>query len=123
MAETTGFVQELKWSVADAAVIALIGDDPSNCEAFTVVLDPADSDATLSAKRAMGRLLTHSMLRGWEVYVTYPDSDAELSSVLAPASAVDEPSVELDGIEVTQAIQDMSQSIPLVAGKATVVRV
>jgi len=43
MAETTGFVQELKWSVADAAVIALIGDDPSNCEAFTVVLDPADA--------------------------------------------------------------------------------
>lgn len=123
MAETTGFVQELKWSVADAAVIALIGDDPGNCEAFTIVMDPADSDAALSAKRAMGRLLTHAMLRGWEVSVTYPDSDAELSSVLAPASAVDQPSVELDGIEVTQAIQDMSQSIPLVAGKATVARV
>jgi hypothetical protein len=123
MAETTGFVQQLKWDVADAAVIALIGDDPGNAEAFKIIISPADSVAALSAKRAMGRLLAQATLRGWEVLVTYPDGDPELSSVEAPASAVAQPSVELDGIEVTQAIQDMSQSIPLVAGKATVVRV
>src|SRR6202007_154024 len=122
MAETTGFVQELKWDVVDAAVIALIGDNPGNAEAFKIVISPADSDTALSAKRAMGRLLAHAMLRGWEVFVTCPDGDAELSSVEAPASAVDQPSVELDAIEVPQAIQDMRQSIPLVAGKPTVAR-
>ncbi|MGH8933049.1 MAG: hypothetical protein ACRDZO_21090 [Egibacteraceae bacterium] len=31
--------------------------------------------------------------------------------------------VHLDGIEVTQAVQDMAHSVPLIAGKATVVRV
>ncbi len=72
MAETTGFVQELKWDVADAAVIALIGDDPGNAEAFKIVISPADSDAALSAKRAMGRLLAQATLRGWEVLCHLP---------------------------------------------------
>lgn len=43
----------------------------------------------------------------------------------ALATAEPEPAVtgHLDGIEVTQAVQDLAHSVPLIAGKATVVRV
>ncbi|MGI9000925.1 MAG: hypothetical protein ACR2GH_04595 [Pseudonocardia sp.] len=42
----------------------------------------------------------------------------------APAEAEDEApiAVRLDGIEVTQAVQDLAHSVPLIAGKQTVVR-
>src|SRR5215831_9688002 len=40
----------------------------------------------------------------------------------APAALFTLPIVFIDGVEVTQAIQDMNQSVPLVAGKKTIVR-
>jgi len=123
VAETTGFVQRLKWDAASAALIAYVGDDSANSEAFTIIEQAADSDETISAKRGMMRLLQHALLRGFQVVVTYPDSGAELSQVQTPVIDLTRNPVQLDAIEVTQAIQDLSQSIPLVVGKGTVVRV
>ncbi|MGH8904087.1 MAG: hypothetical protein ACRDYA_21005 [Egibacteraceae bacterium] len=49
-----------------------------------------------------------------------PAEAAEALSTDEPEPAV---AVHLDGIEVTQAVQDLAHSVPLIAGKATVVRV
>jgi hypothetical protein len=123
VAETTGFAQRLKWDAASAVLVAYIGDDPASSEAFTIIEQAADSDETISTKRGMARLLQHAMLRGFQVVVTHPDNGAELSRVQAPVLDLTQNPVQLDAIEVTQAIQDLSQSIPLVAEKRTVVRV
>lgn len=123
MAETTGFVQRLKRDAASAVLVAYIGDDPTSSEAFTIIEQAADGDETISAKRGMGRLLQHALLRGFQVVVTHPANGAELSRVQAPVIDLTQNPVQLDAIEVTQAIQDLSQSIPLVVGKGTVVRV
>lgn len=123
MAQTIGFVQRLKWDVANAALVAYIGDDPASTEVFTIVAQPADSDETLSAKRGMGRLLCQAQLRGFQVVVSYPDTGSALTQVTTPLSDITTNPVQLDAIEVTQAIQDLSQSIPLLAGKPTVIRV
>ncbi len=42
MAETTGFVQRLKWDTASAVLVAYIGDDPTSTEAFTILKQAAD---------------------------------------------------------------------------------
>ena len=123
MAQTTGFVQRLKWDVANDVLVAYIGDDPTNTEAFTIVAQSADSDETLSAKRAMGRLLCQAQLRGFQVVVSYPDTGSALTRVETALPDIIANPVQVDAIEVTQAIQDLSQSIPLLAGKSTVVRV
>lgn len=123
MAETTGFVQRLKWDAASAFLVAYIGGDPTSSEAFTIIEQAADSDETISTKRGMGRLLQDALLRGFQVVVTHPDNGADLSQVRAPVIDLTQNPVQLDAIEVTQAIQDLSQSIPLVVGKGTVVRV
>ena len=122
MAQTTGFVQRLKWDVANAGVIAYIGDDPASNEAFTIVAQPTDGDAARSAKRGMGRLLCHAQLRGFQVVVSHPDNGSALTQVATAVSDITTHPVQLDAIEVTQAIQDLSQSIPLLAGKPTVIR-
>ncbi|MGH8887451.1 MAG: hypothetical protein ACRDYX_20250 [Egibacteraceae bacterium] len=48
----------------------------------------------------------------------HPDQ-AQATATAEPEPAV---TVRLDGIEVTQAVQDLAHSVPLIAGKATVVR-
>jgi hypothetical protein len=123
VAQTTGFVQQLKWDVGNAAVIAEIGDAPASIEVFLIIYRATDSAEMISAKHGMARLLQHALLRGVKVVVTHPDTGAELSQVEAPAGDPAQASVQLDAIEVTQAIQDLSQSIPLVAGKPSVIRV
>jgi hypothetical protein len=122
VAETTGFVQRLKWDVGGAARYAYIGDDPTSTEVFTIAEQAADSDVTISGKRGMARLLGHAQLRGFQVVVTHPAGGAELSRVETPEWNLTQNPVQLDAIEVTQAIQDLSQSVPLVASKRTAVR-
>ena len=51
-----------------------------------------------------------------------PAEQAALAELAAPPSLFTLPIVFIDGVEVTQAIQDMNQTVPLVAGKKTVVR-
>jgi hypothetical protein len=56
---------------------------------------------------------------------TKPAVTAETAEAEAAESAFEEATglLSVDGIEVTQAVQDMHHSVPLIAGKATVVRV
>lgn len=50
------------------------------------------------------------------------DSAPPDTAFAPPASAIQQQVVALDGIEVSQAVQDLDHSVPLVAGKATIVR-
>src|ERR1700680_5008164 len=121
MAETTGFVQRLKWDVGTAALYAYIGNGPFSTEAFTVSVSASDSDVEISGKRGVMRLLEHAQLRGCQVSVTHPDNSAVVSRVQTIAPNTSANPVQLDAVEVTQAIQDLSQSVVLVARKKTVV--
>lgn len=52
-----------------------------------------------------------------------PDIPSTPGASGTPAAAGPAPAVVVDAVEVTQAVQDLNHSVPLVAGKATVVRV
>ncbi|SRR5579862_916901 len=71
---------------------------------------------------------SNSLIANWQTTLTELEREIEFVGeeiregcpVFPPPQP---PWVTLDGIEVTQSVQDMSQSVPLVAGKTTVVRV
>ena len=122
MADTIGFVQRLKWDAASTTMYAYIGPDPAGTAAFTVGPRAGDSDVTVSGKRMAMRLLEHAQLRGVEVSVSHPDNGSGITAVKTLAPDVTSTPVQLDALEVTQSIQDLAHSIPLVAAKKTVVR-
>jgi hypothetical protein len=122
VAETTGFVQRLKWDVVGATLYAYIGNGPASTDVFTVTDRAGDTDMAISGKRWVRRLLERAQLRGFQVTVSHPQGGAELSRVRTPVWNLSQDPVQLDAVEVTQAIQDLSQSVTLVAGKKTVVR-
>jgi hypothetical protein len=110
MATTTGFVQS-SFLAPGPLACASIGPAPNSTE--VVFTRDAAFAAVLSQAQATGR----------EVDVTHPDDSAEISTVATrPCDPAASP-LHLDGIEVTQSVQDLAQSVPLIAGKATVVRV
>ena len=82
----------------------------------------SDSDALTRYKRSLISLLSEAQIARRQVDVQHADSSAAIDQVsFTPAD--DTAPVQVDGIEVTQGIQDLAHSIPLLAGKRTVVRV
>ncbi len=122
MAQTTGFVQRLKWSPGLTSMYAYVGPEPTNTSAFVVTSSGGATDPTISGKRSAMRLLQHALLRGYQVTVAHPDGGSEVTSVSNPMCDTTTLPLQLDAIEVTQAIQNLSHSVPLIAGKRTVVR-
>jgi hypothetical protein len=91
-------------------------------ELLFIVIRTSDSDASIAFKRALINAFAEAQVTGREVEVQHPDNSAEVMSVGTATCDVGLNPLQLDSIEVTQAIQDLSQSVPLVAGKRTVVR-
>jgi hypothetical protein len=123
MATTTGFVQRLNWLSGGPTACAWIGSAPGASEAFTVQIASGDSDARIRFKQSMVNLLVEAQLAGREVVVTHASGSSVVESVATTACNVTSTPLQVDGIEVTQAIQDLGHSIPLLARKRTVVRV
>src|SRR4051812_23036714 len=108
MPTTTGFVQSY-----------VLGAGPLAC----AMIGPAPDDVELIFTRDLTGMLAQAQVTGRQVDVVHPDDSAEASSVsFTPCDLTANP-LHLDGIEVTQAIQDLSGSVPLISGKRTVVRV
>lgn len=117
MAQTSGIVQRLKWSTASDVVYAFLGPTTSTSQAFILPFDPGDA-SVLASRRAMSGLLARAQVTGMPVTVTHPSGRTEIEQVDLRYALV-----RVDAIEVTQAIQNLTHTVPLVALKPTIVRV
>jgi hypothetical protein len=120
MATTTGFVQRL--TLLSGLTCAWVGPVPNVAEALFVQLNAADSQATIDFKQSLIGLLLEAQLAGQEVEVGHAEDAAVITSVSTPLSNISTIPLQADAIEITQAVQDLGHSIPLLAGKRTVVR-
>jgi hypothetical protein len=123
MAVTRGYVQQVSWLSGTPLACMWVGSDAGSSELVFIQIRAPDSAVSRASKRAMIGLLVQAQLAGREVDVVHPDDSAEVTSVATTTCDVAVSPVQMDAIEVTQAIQDLSLSVPLVAGKQTVVRV
>ncbi|MEU6036881.1 hypothetical protein ABZ801_15880 [Actinomadura sp. NPDC047616] len=115
MAETQGFVQRFTW-LSGPMACTWIGVDDAHAELLT--LEPPESGDS-----GMGDALVDAILGGWQVKVLHADDSSKITGVELPAPDVVAQPLQMDAMEVTQAIQDLSHSVPLIARKRTVVRV
>jgi hypothetical protein len=74
-------------------------------------------------KQSMINLLLAAQLAGREVDLTHDEGSGVITDVSTTVYNTTSVPLQVDAVEVTQAIQDLGHSIPLFAGKRTVVRV
>jgi hypothetical protein len=122
MAVTTGFVQRLTWLQAGPTACIWIGSTPTSTDLFFIQVRASDSDSTVAFKRTTVGFLFQAQTTGRQVHVGHSDSSSEVTSAGTLAFDITATPLQLDAVEVTQAIQSLSQSVPLLAGKRTVVR-
>jgi hypothetical protein len=123
MATTTGFVQRVTLITGSRIACVWVGPAPNDADLLWLQMQASDSDVSIQHKRSLIAFLTEAQYAGREIDVTHPDDSAEISGASTRFSNLSITPVQLDAIEVTQGLQDLAQSIPLFAGKRTVVRV
>lgn len=121
MATTTGFVH--RSTVVNGSTCLWVGPSPTSVEALFVVIGAAEPATAVAAKLSVAATLIEAQVSGRLVEVAHGDNSGEITSCTLPLADPTTSSVQLDAIEVTQAVQDLAQSVPLLAGKRTVVRV
>jgi hypothetical protein len=85
--------------------------------------EPTDTELVITRSAAVTAVFTQALVTGRELVIEHSEDSAIVLEVELLLGATDGARLRLDAIEVTQAIQDLSQSVPLIAGKRTVVRV
>jgi hypothetical protein len=116
MAATSGVVQRLKWLPSTRIVLVEIGPTPTALQLFWVTFDTPDA-ADLARKKAIARLIGWASGAGLPITIFHDGSDSEVTGVDVRFA-----DVRVDGIEVTQTIQNLNHSVPLIALKSTVAR-
>ncbi|AJT69917.3 hypothetical protein T261_8324 [Streptomyces lydicus] len=99
-----------------------VGPDPAANELLTIQSSAADSEAVRTAKRLMIQVMANALVTGRAVEATHPDDSSEVVSVDLSAGNTSTHPLQMDALEVTQGVQDLGHSVPLVADKRTVVR-
>lgn len=122
MTVTTGYMQQLTCS-SGPLTCAWVGPDPATTELLFISSSSNESDEERVNKQRMTGVLAHAAAAGRLVEITHPDDSAAVTAVSLAAGDVGSHPLQMDGIEVTQGMQDMGHSVPLFAGKRTVVRV
>lgn len=115
MSVTVGLIQKL--TEAGSLVCAWVGGSSSAAELFFLVFDDTDSKRVLDFKKSAIALLAKAQVARRPVRIRHEESSAEIDDVTVGAL------VTLDGMEVTQSIQDINNGVTLIADKVTVVRV
>lgn len=122
MPTTTGFVQRITLLQGGRIACVWVGPSPTSTELLVLPMTSSDSDQRLQRKSAMINALGEAQIARRQVDVLHPDDSAEIEQV-SMTVCTDSAPIQVDAIEVTQGIQDLAQSMPLLAGKGTVVRV
>ena len=121
MAVTSGYIQRLTLLGGPTACV-WVGSDPTMAE--LLIISSAANESTLDRanKRVMTDVLANALTSGRLVEINHPDNSAIVTGVALPAGHTGTQPLQMDGLEVTQAVQDLAHSVPLIAGKRTVVR-
>src|SRR5215510_499865 len=122
MAVTTGYVQKLT-CLSGPITCVWVGPDPATNELLTISSPANEPPADRANKRVMTEVLAQALTSGRLVEVSHPDNSATVTGVALPAGSTSTHPLQMDGMEVTQAVQDLAHSVPLIAGKRTVVRI
>jgi len=117
MAETSGVVQRLKWLPSTRILLVEVGPTPTALQPFLVTFDATDA-GDLARKKAVAYLIGRAFGAGLPVSIFHDAGGSEITGVDVRFA-----DIRVDGIEVTQAIQDLNHSVPLIALKSTVARV
>jgi hypothetical protein len=115
MAQTSGSVERLKWLPGLDRLFVHLDTGPAT-ELFYVRFDDATA-ASRAGARAMSITLTRAGGAALPVVVSHGASDAHLTVVDLRA-----PAIRLSGFEITQAIQEPTHAVGLIATRRTVVR-
>lgn len=121
MAIATGYVQRLTCSSGPLTCV-WVGADPATNELLIISSPAGESPVDRANKRSMTEVLAQALTSGRLVEVDHPDNSAVVTSVTLPVGDTTTQPLQMDGLEVTQAVQDLAHSVPLIAGKRTVVR-
>jgi len=117
MATTSGLVQKLKWVQNLQSAFVYIGAAPNAVQLKLVQFDGTDPES-FSSSRAIIAALTRALVHRLPVSVFHGTGSTVITGVdLRPAA------IQIDAVEVTQAIQTLAHAVPLLAAKPTVVRV
>jgi hypothetical protein len=117
MAETSGVVQRLKWLPSTRILLVEIGPTPTALQLFLLTFETIDA-AELARKKAVAHLIGRAFGGRLPVSLFHEMNDALITGVDVCFA-----DIRVDGIEVTQAIQSLNHSVPLIALKSTVARV
>jgi hypothetical protein len=117
MAITSGLIQRLKWITGLRALFVYVGPRPEASRLLVLLLEGPDA-ASLAAYRAMSNTLVKARYGRLPVSVVHDAGQVVIRSVDLRFSLV-----QVDGIEITQAIQTLGHTVPLLAEKGTVARV
>jgi hypothetical protein len=123
VAVTTGYVQRLAWLRGGPTACVWLGSTPTSTELLYIQVRSSDNATAIAFKRGIGALLAQAQMTGCELDVGHPDQSAEITSVATTRCDVSQQPMQMDAVEITQAVQDLGLSVPLVARKRTVVRV
>jgi hypothetical protein len=117
MATTSGLIQRLKWAPGARCVFVYIGPDATSVRLMLVLF--SDADAVLRAhQRAIVAVLAKAHLNGLAVSLFHERYQSLIDGV-----DVRRANIRVDAFEITQSIQTLSHTVPLLADKRTVVRV
>jgi hypothetical protein len=99
-----------------------IGSTLTSVEVFFIQILATDGAAEITFKRTVVAVLVQLQLAGRQVAVTHSNTSAEIVGLQIPDANIGLNPLQLDAMEVTQAVQHLSQCVPLIAGKTSVVR-
>jgi hypothetical protein len=117
VATTSGLIQRLKWVAASRAVFVYVGPTSSSVQLFVLMFDDSDP-AVLASRRAMSHLLARAQSAGLPASLFHDTGSTIITGVDVQFALI-----RVDGVEMTQSIQNLSNTVPLIAAKATVARV
>lgn len=121
MAVTNGYVQRLT-SMSGPTTCVWVGPDPAITELFVISSPASAPDVDRAHTQVMTQVLAQALTSGCLVEVGHPDNSATVTSVALPAGNVSTDPLQMNALEVTQGLQDLAHSVPLIANKRTVVR-
>lgn len=116
MATTSGLIQRLKWVQSARALFVYVGPAAASSRLMLVTFNDPDP-AILATRRAIAAVLAKAFGAGLPVSL-FHDPGASTIDGVDLGNAL----VQVDGAEVTQAIQSLANTIGLIANKGTVVR-